>query len=171
MPAIGRPLGPSRARPGSGPWSLRPVARADAPALARLERELFPDEAWSLEMVLEEIAHPSRRYVAAVDENDGVLGYAGIFLAGESADVQTIGTVREGAGIGRALLAWCEDRAREEGAEGLFLEVRCDNSRARELYERAGFVEIGVRRGYYRTPAGPIDAIAMRKPLSPPWIA
>ncbi|WP_040386486.1 MULTISPECIES: GNAT family N-acetyltransferase [Dermabacter] len=156
---------PSRARPGSGPWNLRPVTRGDAPALARLERELFPDEAWSLEMVLEEITHPSRAYVAAVDEHGGALGYAGIFVGGEAADVQTIGTVREGVGIGRALLAWCEERAREEGAEGLFLEVRRDNTRARELYERAGFAEIGVRRGYYRTPAGPVDAFVMHKPL------
>lgn len=116
-------------------------------------------------MVLEEITHPSRAYVAAVDEHGGALGYAGIFVGGEAADVQTIGTVREGVGIGRALLAWCEERAREEGAEGLFLEVRRDNTRARELYERAGFAEIGVRRGYYRTPAGSVDAFVMHKPL------
>lgn len=166
MPAIGRPLDPSRARPGSGPWSLRPLTRADAPVLARLEHELFPDEAWSIDMVLEEITHPSRDYVAAIDEGGGILGYAGIFLAGESADVQTIGTVREGAGIGRALLDWCEQRALEECTESLFLEVRRDNTRARKLYERAGFGEIGVRRGYYRTPEGPVDAIVMHKPLS-----
>ena len=152
-------------RPGAGPWSLRRVTRADAPVLARLERELFPDEAWSLDMVLDEITHPSRAYVAAVDEIGGVLGYAGIFVGGDAADVQTIGTIREGAGIGRALLTWCEERAREEGAASLFLEVRCDNARARDLYVRAGFAEIGVRRGYYRTSDGPIDAIAMHKPL------
>jgi ribosomal protein S18 acetylase RimI-like enzyme len=45
----------------------------------------------------------------------------------------------------------------------VFLEVREDNPRARNLYKRHGFTEIGVRRGYYQ-PAG-VDAIVMRKDL------
>jgi len=45
----------------------------------------------------------------------------------------------------------------------VFLEVREDNQRARGLYLRRGFEEIGVRRGYYQ-PSG-TDAIVMRKDL------
>ncbi len=41
--------------------------------------------------------------------------------------------------------------------------MRKDNPRARGLYRRRGFEEIGVRRGYYQ-PAN-VDAIVMRKDL------
>jgi ribosomal-protein-alanine N-acetyltransferase len=44
------------------------------------------------------------------------------------------------------------------------LEVREDNPRARQLYSRHGFTEVGVRRGYYQ-PSG-VDAVVMRKGLA-----
>jgi ribosomal-protein-alanine N-acetyltransferase len=44
------------------------------------------------------------------------------------------------------------------------LEVRQDNPRARGLYLRHGFEEIGIRRGYYQ-PSG-VDAVVMRKVLT-----
>jgi ribosomal-protein-alanine N-acetyltransferase len=40
------------------------------------------------------------------------------------------------------------------------LEVRADNPRAQKLYRRFGFVQIGLRRGYYQ-PAN-VDALVMR---------
>lgn len=45
----------------------------------------------------------------------------------------------EGRGIGRALLAWAEDWAREHGAAALTLNVFPGNTRARALYERNGY--------------------------------
>ena len=46
---------------------------------------------------------------------------------------------REGQGIGRALLDYATDWAREHGADALTLNVFPGNTRARALYERAGF--------------------------------
>jgi ribosomal-protein-alanine N-acetyltransferase len=48
----------------------------------------------------------------------------------------------------------------------VFLEVRVDNHRAQLLYQRRGFVEIGIRRGYYQ-PSG-TDALVMRLSLDRP---
>jgi ribosomal protein S18 acetylase RimI-like enzyme len=45
----------------------------------------------------------------------------------------------QGRGVGRALLANAESRAREIGCCKLTLEVRRDNDRAHALYERFGF--------------------------------
>lgn len=42
-------------------------------------------------------------------------------------------------GIGQALLAWAEDKARELGCCKLTLEVLSNNARAMASYERAGF--------------------------------
>ena len=53
------------------------------------------------------------------------------------------------------------------GATLVFLEVRPANVGAIRLYERLGFRQVGVRRGYYQTPAGREDALVMRRTLGP----
>lgn len=149
-------------------WALRPATLADVEEIAFAELELFPDEAWNVFQLAEEIEHPDRRYVVAATgaESSGeLLGYAGIMIAGDLADLHTIGTLREGVGIGRALLAWCEDQARRGGAERLLLEVREDNDRARAFYSRSGYQEIDRRRGYYRIRGRRIDALVMQRQL------
>jgi ribosomal-protein-alanine N-acetyltransferase len=94
-------------------------------------------------------------------------GYAGLMFVpgGTQADVLTIAVAQEywGRGIGSALLGALIAAAAERGCAEVFLEVREDNPRARGLYLRRGFEEIGVRRGYYQ-PSG-VDAIVMRKDL------
>ena len=47
---------------------------------------------------------------------------------------------RRGQGIGRALLAWAEQRAAELGCCKLTLEVLSNNLRAMACYERAGYM-------------------------------
>jgi ribosomal-protein-alanine N-acetyltransferase len=102
----------------------------------------------------------------------GLAGYAGMMFVpgphrrdGGSADVLTIAVARDcwGQGIGSALLEAMVAEARRRRCAEVFLEVREDNPRARGLYLRRGFAEIGVRRGYYQ-PAN-VDAIVMRKDL------
>ncbi len=65
-----------------------------------------------------------------------------------------IDPARHGKGLGRFLLAAGIDHAKRLGAETLFLEVRPSNTRAVNLYERAGFCEVGVRPEYYPVTAG-----------------
>jgi ribosomal-protein-alanine N-acetyltransferase len=66
-------------------------------------------------------------------------------------------------GIGARLLAMLLDEARRRGAVEAFLEVRVDNVGAQKLYERARFVRVGVRRGYYD--GGRMDAVVMRRAI------
>lgn len=148
-------------------FALRPATIEDVEPIAFAELELFPDEAWTVFQLAEEIEHPDRRYVVAVDQDgpEELRGYAGIMLAGDTADLHTIGALVEGRGIGRALLAWCEQAACDGGAQRMLLEVREDNDRARSFYRRAGYQEIGRRRGYYRIRGRSIDAIVMERAL------
>lgn len=145
--------------------SLRRAHVDDAMELGGLELELFPGEAWTVFQLAAEIEHPDRRYAVIEDGRGEIVAYAGIMIAGDTADLHTIGTTRPGLGIGRALLAWCEDRAREGGAERLLLEVREDNARARAFYERAGYTAIARRPGYYALPDRTVDAIVMQRAL------
>ena len=64
-------------------------------------------------------------------------------------------------GIGAELTAFLSKLARDYGAEKIFLEVRPSNGAARALYARAGFAEIGLRRGYYPAARGREDAVVM----------
>jgi ribosomal-protein-alanine N-acetyltransferase len=163
------------------------MAAADLADVIALEHELFPEDPWTPEMFADEVAQPPevRLYLVAEDGTDArvggrnagagqgpvarpvIAGYAGMLFVpgGLQADVLTI-AVREsrwGLGIGSALLGALIRAARERDCAELFLEVRADNPRAHGLYQRRGFTEIGVRRGYYK-PSG-VDAIVMRKDL------
>jgi ribosomal-protein-alanine N-acetyltransferase len=148
-------------------WDIEPVMA--------IERELFPDDAWSRGMFWSELAaarHPeaTRYYVVAEAEADSeeaekgshLMGYAGIAAVAGTGDVQTIAVAREqwGTGLGTRLLADLLRQADVFECHEVLLEVRVDNTRAQRLYQRFGFESIGCRRGYYQP--GNVDALIMR---------
>ena len=69
-------------------------------------------------------------------------------------------------GLARGLLDALVADCRVDGARCLWLEVRQSNARAREVYRRYGFVQVGWRRSYYPAAAGQReDACVMRLAL------
>ncbi|MFJ6001386.1 ribosomal protein S18-alanine N-acetyltransferase [Arthrobacter sp. NPDC092385] len=140
---------------------LRDLVFEDIETIGRLENELFPTDAWPLEMFYSEYFQPdTRRYILA--EVDGqAVGYAGLMVIDTTADIQTIGVLSrfEGQGIGRAMLTELLAEARRRGADNVMLEVRADNPRAQNLYARFGFEKIHTRKKYYRDG---VDAWVMR---------
>ena len=66
----------------------------------------------------------------------------------------------QGQGIGRRMLEHLIELATGK-AETIFLEVRPSNVGAIALYEKMGFNEIGVRKGYYPATHGREDAIML----------
>ncbi|WP_046509143.1 GNAT family N-acetyltransferase [Streptomyces odonnellii] len=153
-------------------WDIEPVLA--------LERDLFPEDAWSPGMFWSELAHArgpraTRSYVVAETRDGGsedaraegapgdrIVGYAGLAAAGGIGDVQTIAAARDqwGTGLGSRLLTELLRHATAFECEEVLLEVRVDNPRAQRLYERFGFEPIGFRRGYYQP--GNVDALVMR---------
>jgi [ribosomal protein S18]-alanine N-acetyltransferase len=157
---------------GAGPRNvstvrLREMNKADMAGIMTLEQELFPEDAWTPEMFAAEFAQPaSRRLYLVAEDGNALIGYAGMmFTGGSQADVVTLAVnqARWGEGTGSALLTALVDEAGKRGYEEVLLEVREDNPRARQLYLRHGFAEIGIRRGYYQ-PSG-VNAVVMRKAL------
>jgi ribosomal-protein-alanine N-acetyltransferase len=146
---------------------LREMRPPDMPKILALEQELFPEDAWTPEMFAAEFAQPaSRRLYLVAEEGDTLIGYAGMmFTGGPQADVVTLAVdpARWGHGTGTALLTALTDEAARRGCTEVLLEVRKDNPRARRLYLRESFTEVGIRRGYYQ-PSG-VDAVVMRKAL------
>ncbi|WSL07864.1 ribosomal protein S18-alanine N-acetyltransferase [Streptomyces sp. NBC_01288] len=165
---------------------LREMRWWDIDPVLELEKDLFPEDAWSRGMFWSELAHArgaeaTRRYLVA--EVDGaetesgvrVIGYAGLATAGTAsdsdsavgADIQTIAVARDhwGTGLGSTLLTELLTAASEFECAEVMLECRVDNVRAQKLYERFGFAPIGFRRGYYQP--GNVDALVMRLTTDP----
>ena len=61
----------------------------------------------------------------------------------------TVAPVHQHQGWARLMLDALVTWARGQNAGTLWLEVRQSNAPARRLYERYGFRQVGVRRGYY----------------------
>ncbi len=101
--------------------------------------------------------------------DDAVAGFvAGSFLEGDAAAVLenlAVKATEQRKGAAMALCAAFSKWAREQGAEGVELEVRVGNVAARGLYARLGFIEQGRRAKYYRDPEE--DAMLMRVELEP----
>lgn len=147
---------------------LRQMTVADLDQVVELELALFGEEAWTRQMLLDELAQqPASRYYLVAVQDGKIAGYAGLLGAGWQADVLTLAVALDkwGRGIGSALLEALLDEAARRGCAEVFLEVRTDNSRAQRLYRRHDFAEIGIRRGYYQ-PSG-TDALVMRRAVSP----
>jgi ribosomal-protein-alanine N-acetyltransferase len=110
-------------------------------------------------------------YLAEVLLIEGVL--AGYFVAMAGVDELhllnlTVAPAHQGEGFGSHLLDLVQAHARRLGLPRLLLEVRGSNERARTLYRRRGFVEVGTRRGYYPSLSGREDALVMSLALDNP---
>src|SRR5579864_1731235 len=107
---------------------LREMRRADMPRIMALERELFPEDAWTPEMFVGEFKQPaSRRLYLVAEEGNALVGYAGMmFTGGSQADVVTLAVdpARWGEGTGTRLLSALVDEAGRRGCSEVLLEVR-----------------------------------------------
>lgn len=155
--------------PGMQEDSLRPMRWTDIDDLVRIDALLFEHDAWPAATWWAELRErPRRVYVVATGPGDRAMAYGGLDVAGDVADVMTIGVSpqAQGRGLGQRLLDRLLQIAREAGVEAVLLEVRADNDAARNLYARNGFEQINVRRGYYQP--GGVDALVLRRLLETP---
>jgi ribosomal-protein-alanine N-acetyltransferase len=99
------------------------------------------------------------------DATGSLAGYFLMMCAVDEAHLLNI-TVRRGLhgkGIGRLQLDKVTSLARERGMASVLLEVRPSNLRALKVYQRYGFVQIGMRKAYYPAAGNTReDAIVMR---------
>ena len=80
-----------------------------------------------------------------------IVGFAGIWLMADEAHITNIAVRQQyqGKGLGELLLLATIDMAGGLKASFLTLEVRASNLVAQSLYNKYGFVQMGIRRGYY----------------------
>ncbi len=90
-------------------------------------------------------------------------------VAADEAELLTLATDPDNRrkGLARAALTAFDTTAIVRGAKAAFLEVAANNGAAIALYLSKGWFETGRRKGYYAFDRGKIDAVVMRRDLTP----
>jgi [ribosomal protein S18]-alanine N-acetyltransferase len=137
----------------SAPLVFRPALAADVPDLVAIDAS-SPGGGWQAQAFLQELglawSHVEVASCPAAPASiAGFLVYWLVAGEAELLDVAIHPDLRR-RGLGRALLRRLEDVARAQAVGRIILEVRRSNGAARQLYAALGFVENGVRRGYYQ---------------------
>lgn len=102
-----------------------------------------------------------------LEESGTLVGYSVTSLALDEAHLLNlcIEPGAQGRGLGGFLLDYVLRETAAAGGRIIYLEVRPSNAAAVSLYERAGFIRIGVRRNYYRAQPGREDALVLARTL------
>ena len=131
--------------------------------IAQLETLCFSDP-WSETSIASELASRLSYWLVAVEDGQ-VLGYIGSqSVLGES-DMMNVAVHPDHRrrGIAEMLVTALSHDLKERDNVCLTLEVRASNMPAIGLYEKLGFVQVGLRKNYYRNPRE--DALILRKAL------
>ena len=140
---------------------LRLLARSELGALAKLHAQCFPVDPWTVRDFMELLAIRGASGHLAASPEAGIMAFILDLIGPEDAEILTIGVAPDARrrGLGRALIADLVKRARQRGARRLLLEVASDNEAAIALYSSTGFILLGERPGYYKSPSGRSDAL------------
>lgn len=146
---------------------LYPTKPPDIHDILEIEKSSFPSP-WTVRMFLEELSNPlSRSFIAKrMDIGKDVLGY--IFYQVVSFEMHILNIAVHPSyrdmGIGSILLTRSLERESHLGsARYAFLEVRENNKKAIQLYQKLGFKQVGVRKNYYVKEK--INALVMGRPV------
>ncbi len=136
------------------------VAKAYVPLLTALHAQSF-DSPWTNKAFDDILSLPT---------TVGFVNEAGFILCSvvlEEAEILTlcVHPQQRRKGIATALLQRMETYLKEKGVKEFFLDVRSSNKAALQLYHHNGFVQISLRKGYYKTPLGQEDALILKKEL------
>jgi len=138
-----------------GPMS---VARIDE--VVAIEQAVFSDP-WSREMFRSELELGGGTYARVAERDGHVIGYLCAVLVADEAHLGNL-AVRpsdQRSGVGQLLLDDLLRAATRHGVARLTLEVRESNDIARNFYHKNEFIDVAIRKNYYRSPVE--DAIVM----------
>lgn len=130
--------------------------------VAELERICFSTP-WSRNMLAEELENDCAAFLAALDDEGKVVGYAGLQVVLDEGYITNVAVRPEcrRKGVAAGLLQVFLDFAQAHRLAFLTLEVRASNYSAIALYGSRGFRSVGRRRNYYEHPTE--DAIIMTR--------
>lgn len=146
------------------PLRIDPMRVRDLSSVLDIEKRSFTAP-WSRNAFLSELLENDRAYYFAARVGERIVGYIGVWLVAGEGHITNVAVHPDfrNRGIGRRLLHAVADMVKERGGNRLTLEVRRSNRVAHSLYRSLGFMDAGIRKGYYRD--NNEDAIIMWRDL------
>lgn len=131
---------------------IRELSQEDIAQVYAIECENF-SQPWTREALLGEIASERSHYLIALEAEEvvGYIGFWKIFDEGHITNV-AVKKSRHNQGIGSQLVEGMIALGYGLGVDRYTLEVRVGNQEAIHLYTKYGFVEAGIRKGFYELP-------------------
>ncbi len=144
---------------------VRPARLSDLPGVSRIEILSF-DDPWSDLALGGELVADDLRLPLIACVVDQVAGYLMAWKVADQLHVLNIAVDPElmRRGIATALLREASRLGAQGDMKEMTLEVRRGNDPAVAFYRRHGFIEVGVREGYYAQTGE--DALIMNCPLA-----
>lgn len=135
--------------------ALRLASPADADAIALMSRELIEAGlsgwSWDPQRVARAIRARDTVVLVAAAQNS-LIGFAIMNFGDASAHLSLLAVQppHQRRGIGARMMAWLEESALVAGIAMINLELRTNNSGARDFYRALGFRETAYIPGYYQ---------------------
>src|SRR5690625_1586041 len=141
-------------------FSIREMFADDIDSVLKVDFASFTTP-WTKEVYEQELNHNNHAHYFVIEENSKIIGYVGLWIVKEDAQVTNIAILPayRGLKIGEKLFGFAMQYAIQQGAMRLSLEVRASNVVAQKLYRKFGLVPGGLRENYY--PDNGEDAIVM----------
>lgn len=166
---------------------VRSMTAEDVVEVAAIERETF-SLPWSEKGFLDALAQEENIFLvaekmeaakeASADANipgdacahenvakAEIVGYIGMYVSFGEGEITNV-AVREsarGKGTGEALVEAMQQLAAEKEINRIVLEVRVSNAPAIHVYEKMGFVKLGIRRNFYEFPREDADIMSWER--------
>ena len=109
------------------------------------------DDFWNYNILKEELESPNSKYIIAKTNDGEIIGFAGIKIIVDTADIMNIVVKKSwrNQGVGSLLLDNLVSLCKNLSLFSLSLEVNESNLPAINLYKKFGFKQIGLRKNYY----------------------
>jgi len=146
--------------------SITEATKEHLPQILEIGKEAI-SPSWTYDFLLDEYNNGDSYIYTAIDKSTEesfthlISGFVIFRQVGDDSEILQIAVNNKERrkGIGNALIKVVIKKAKENGNNSIFLEVRSSNTPAVCLYEKHGFNTIRTRKNYYNDPTE--DAIVM----------
>jgi len=142
---------------------IREMRQEDLDSVTDIESQVTFDTPWSRRIFEDCLNIGHSCWILEEDQLNEVLGFGLLSAAAEEGHILNL-CIKQGhqrKGLGSKMLAHLVSLAKDKTLKQIYLEVSVDNTEAIKLYQKWGFVPIGIRHGYYHALDGRRDAWVM----------
>tara|TARA_B100000029_G_scaffold475779_1_gene519348 strand:+ start:2723 stop:3154 length:432 start_codon:yes stop_codon:yes gene_type:complete len=138
---------------------IRTAIISDLAKIAKIEKQVFTDSPWNYNLIRDELVSKKDRETLVITDYENIIGYLMIRKSKNMIEILkfAIDKVFQEKGVGWRLFSYFLDSL--PVMTEVILEVDQENKKAINLYRKAGFFKIGLRKKYYNDGS---DALVMK---------